>query len=202
MTRLRMHSAFVFWGGRAGGGSRDFFSLVPNVLLSYAHQAPTRFPKGPASSQFVPNSTSILSHSKLHSHVHKLKSWGHIWFYLVTWGPKRCFYWGVPDVPKYWRWVNQSGPFQKIFVLGLSMLLSPPVSRASDSNGPSRNWQVDNWLNVYTFFNLQLWHPSYATLAISLYKSKLHAPPFQLQSPPDSSSYTAFLCLSDPFVLN
>ncbi len=74
MTRLRMNSAFVFWGGRAG--SRHFFSLVPNVFPSYSHEVPTRFPKGPPRSQFVPNSTSILSHTKLHSRVHKLKSWG------------------------------------------------------------------------------------------------------------------------------
>lgn len=59
-----------------GGDPGIFFSLVPNVFPSYSHEVPTRFPKGSPSSQFVPNSTSILSHTKLHSHVHKLKSWG------------------------------------------------------------------------------------------------------------------------------
>ncbi len=58
------------------GGIQGFFSLVPNVFPSYSHEVPTRFLKGPPSSPFVPNSTSILSHTKLHSHVHKLKSWG------------------------------------------------------------------------------------------------------------------------------
>jgi hypothetical protein len=55
------------------GGIQGFFF---SCSQSYSHEVPTGFPKGSPSSQFVPNSTSILSHTKLHSHVHKLKSWG------------------------------------------------------------------------------------------------------------------------------
>jgi hypothetical protein len=45
MTRLTMHSAFVFWGGRAG--SRDFFPLVTNVFASYSHEVPKGLAKFP-----------------------------------------------------------------------------------------------------------------------------------------------------------
>jgi hypothetical protein len=64
MTRLRMHSAFVFWGGKVG--SRDFSPLVPNVFPSYSHQVPTRFPKDPkvpslfpTAPQFYPTQSCI-----------------------------------------------------------------------------------------------------------------------------------------------
>jgi hypothetical protein len=139
MTRLRMHSAFVFWGGRAG--SRDFSLLFPMC----SHHIHTRFPPGsqrapqvprlfPTAPQFYPTQSCIPMYTNW-------KVGDHIRFYLVTWGPKRCFYWGVPYLPKYWRWVNQSGTFQNIFVFCLSIPLSPTVSRAIDSNGPSRDWQ-------------------------------------------------------------
>jgi len=61
MTRLRMHSAFVFWGGR--GGSRDFFPLVPNVFPSYSHEVPKGLAKFPICSQqhlnFIPHKVAF-----------------------------------------------------------------------------------------------------------------------------------------------
>jgi hypothetical protein len=56
--------------------------------------------------QYVPNNTSILSHMicpKFDSHVYKLKKMGqreaHL-FLFCNRDPKRCFYWGGPNVPK------------------------------------------------------------------------------------------------------
>jgi len=56
--------------------------------------------------QDVPNNTSILSHMicpKFNSHVYKLKKVGqrgaHL-FLFCNRDPKRCFYWGGPNVPK------------------------------------------------------------------------------------------------------
>jgi hypothetical protein len=42
---------------------------------------------------------------KFNSHVYKLKRWA-IFLYIATGCPKRCFYWGVPSVPKK----NGDGP--------------------------------------------------------------------------------------------
>jgi hypothetical protein len=79
----------------------------------------------PTAPQFYPTQSCIPMYTNW-------KVGEHIWFYLASWGPKRCFCWGVPNVPKHWWWVNQSGPFQKHFALCLSMPLSPTVSRAID----------------------------------------------------------------------
>ncbi len=89
----------------------------------------------PPSSQFVPNRTPTLSHMvgpNFHSHVYKLERWAigeHICFYFVTQGPKRCFYWGVPNVTK--KWVMLGGK-EGFFPAVLSRQLSPTVSRAID----------------------------------------------------------------------
>jgi hypothetical protein len=112
-----------------GGGIRGFFSscsqCVPIIFtrgFQRARQVPNLFPTAP---QFYPKQSCIPLYTNW-------KVGEHIWFYLATWGPKRCFYWGVPNVRNNWWWVNQSGPFQKKFVLCLSMPLSPTVSRAID----------------------------------------------------------------------
>jgi hypothetical protein len=68
------------------------------------------FPWGSPSSQVVsrviPHSTSDLSHMvcpKFNPHVYKLKRSAigeHICFHFVNRDPSRCFYLGVPNVPK------------------------------------------------------------------------------------------------------
>ncbi len=98
-TSLRHHDLGndIFRWGRGFPGI--CFSLVPNVFPSYSHEVPTKFP-------ICSYSTSTLSHMvgpNFHSHVFKLERWAtweHVCFYFVTQGPKRCFYWGVPNVTK------------------------------------------------------------------------------------------------------
>ncbi len=62
------------------------------------------FPLGFTSSfQSVPNSTLDLFHMvclTFNFHVYKLKRWTLRAFYIATKGPKRCFYWVMPNVPK------------------------------------------------------------------------------------------------------
>jgi hypothetical protein len=89
-----------------------------------SHYVPMGFSKVSLSYQVipqdVPNSTWISSPiicPTFNSHVYKLKRLAigeNICLYFVTWGPKRCFYWRVPNVPeKNWWWPNQYGTFQK-----------------------------------------------------------------------------------------
>jgi hypothetical protein len=88
---------FFFLGRR--GGIFTFFPLFP-ICSHEVPQFPKLFP------QNVPNSTSALSHMvcpKFNSHVYKLKKLNlrmHICFYSAIGCPKRCIYWGIPNVPK------------------------------------------------------------------------------------------------------
>jgi len=106
IIRLSVHSwkaAGSIWRGEVGGGIFCIFFL----FSMRSHHVPMWFLKGSHNSQsFSPrhfNSMSILLHMvcpKLNSHVYKLKRWAireHVCLYFATWGPTRCFYWGVPN---------------------------------------------------------------------------------------------------------
>jgi len=102
-----MRSSFFSFQGGWGEG---FFFLVPNAFSSCSHEDPIRFP----SSQDVPNNPLDLSHMvcpKFNSHVYKLRKVGYRGAHLFpfcSWDPKRCFYWGVPNVPKELMIISQS----------------------------------------------------------------------------------------------
>jgi hypothetical protein len=116
--RLNIHSwgvqFFFFWGG----GWAGFFSpLVLNMFSWSSHGVP-QGPKlflgtFPIAFHFYPHTVC----PKFNSHVYKLKRQAigeHNYFYFVTRGWKRCFYWGeCPMFQKNWWWTNQYGSFQK-----------------------------------------------------------------------------------------
>ncbi len=83
-----------------------FFFLVPNVSPTCSHHVVKRFPSFQCVPQHVPNSTSVLLHMicpKFNSHVYKLKRYvvgKYICFSFATRDPKRCFHWGVINIPK------------------------------------------------------------------------------------------------------
>jgi hypothetical protein len=90
---------FSFWGEWVGW---NFFWVFFPLFPMCSHHVPIRLLLGSQMvPQDVPNSSSDLS-PKFNSHV--LKRWDkgeHICFYLFwAWSPKRCFYWGVHNVPK------------------------------------------------------------------------------------------------------
>jgi len=108
MRRLSMPSwGDQFFSLRSREGT--IFWVLP-LFSMHSQSVTVRFPKGSPSSQIVPpdvpNSTSILPLMvcpKFNSDVCKLKMLPieeHICFYFSTWGPKRYFCWGVPNVPK------------------------------------------------------------------------------------------------------
>jgi hypothetical protein len=80
------------------GGRRDFFAFFSFL-----------FPMFPSCSQVVPQQHLSFIPYSLHKvqlpmpMYKKLKRWAigeaHL-FLFETWGPKMCFYWGVPNVPK------------------------------------------------------------------------------------------------------
>jgi hypothetical protein len=197
MTRLRTHTAFVFWGGR--GGIQKKNSLVPNVFPSYSHEVPAPFPKGSPSSQFVPNSTSTLSHTKLHSHVQteKLES---IFDSISRLGVRRDV--SIGECPMFQKIGDRSinlAP-SKLFLPFVSVchyllqFLEPLIRMVHHGIDKDSRQLIER---VHTFPPpplASLVRPPWA----SHYKSKLHTPPFQLQSSPDSSSYTAFLAYQTP----
>ncbi len=93
-------SSFFLVSGK-GVGKRYFlfFCLVLNVLSSCSQIHSARY------SQYC--STSYLSHMvcpKFNSHVYKPKRWTPgeccCFYFAKLGGPKRCFYWGMPNVPK------------------------------------------------------------------------------------------------------
>jgi hypothetical protein len=102
--------------GRRRGGIFYFFPLVPIMFPMCSHEVP-QFPK--LFPQNVPSSTSALSHMvcpKFNPHVYKLKKVDHrkhIWFYFAIGGPKRCIYWGIPNVPKKLVMGQSIWPLQK-----------------------------------------------------------------------------------------
>jgi hypothetical protein len=114
-----------------GWGDPGIFFLL---FLMCSHHIHTRFPPRSQRAPHVPNlfPTAPQLYPAQSCIPINWKVGGHIWFYLPPWGPKGCFYWGVPNVPKDWWSVKQSDPFQKQFALCLSMPLSPTVSRVTD----------------------------------------------------------------------
>jgi hypothetical protein len=86
---------------RGVGGMEFFWGFFP-LFPMCSHHVTIRLLLGSQMvPQDVPNSSSDLS-PQFNSHV--LKRWDkgeHICFYLFwAWSPKRCFYWGVHNVPK------------------------------------------------------------------------------------------------------
>jgi hypothetical protein len=115
MGRLSMHSRMIqFFSFRGGGGGQWFLFFFP-----CSHEVSKVFPDH---SQFVPNSTWVLS-PKFNSPVYKLKRWkGAHLFLFCNWGPKRCFYWG-PMFQNICWWANQYGSFKiKKKVVSTSMI--------------------------------------------------------------------------------
>jgi hypothetical protein len=112
---LQGSSFFCFWGRWVGEVFFVFFH-VPNVFPLCSHHVPWSFSSSQVVPQNFPNSTSVLSHMvcpKFNLHVCKLTRWSmgeHFCFHFATQGQKRCFYWGVPNVPKTlvmaeWMWL-------------------------------------------------------------------------------------------------
>jgi hypothetical protein len=105
---------FFLFGGAEGGGF--FFGWLFSLILN----VPNMFPAGSPSSQvvpeFIPYSTSILSHMvcpKFNPHVYKLKRSAigeYICLNFEIGSPKKCFHWGVLNVPNFllmgqWIWL-------------------------------------------------------------------------------------------------
>jgi hypothetical protein len=110
---LMRSPVFFFWEGwgRCGKGIFCFFSCsqcVP-IMFPWGSQRFLEFSSSQVVPQDVPNSTWVSSPiicPKFNSHAYKLKRLAigeNICLYFVTWGPKRCFYWRVPNVPEiFW----------------------------------------------------------------------------------------------------
>ncbi len=98
-----------------------------NNNFGFMHFSPlfNVFPLGFTSSfQNVPNSTLDLSHMicpTFNSHVHKLKRWILRAFFIATKGPKRCFYWVMPNVPKTLMMDQPMAPLKKEKVMNTPM---------------------------------------------------------------------------------
>jgi hypothetical protein len=95
-----MGSSFFFPRGQRWWGV--FCLFVPNVFSSCSHglpQAPKLFPKTfPITPQFYPKwfaQSSILMYINWKSGPK-----GSTFVSFSNWDPKRCFYWGAPNVPK------------------------------------------------------------------------------------------------------
>jgi hypothetical protein len=93
-------SFFLFERGGRERGNFCFFSLFPmcshQVLRVFPNTLPNMFP-------IAPQLYYVWFCPKFNTHVYKLKMRNlgeHICLYFTIGGQKRCFYWGMPNVPK------------------------------------------------------------------------------------------------------
>jgi hypothetical protein len=95
---------FFFLEG-AGLGFFLFFPLISNVFPLCSHQILKRFPKlfftmvPKQHLSFIPYGLPKVQLSVVWQ-AEKMGDRGSICVYFVTWGPKRCIYWRVPNIPK------------------------------------------------------------------------------------------------------
>jgi hypothetical protein len=115
ISRGKKWRVLFFSFGEGGGRNLLVFSLVP---IMYPYVFPWVSPSSQVVSQIVPKSTSLLSRYDLPKlqlsciWTQKVGHREHICLYFAIRGPKRCFHWGVHNVPNFfWWWANQYDPF-------------------------------------------------------------------------------------------